>query len=86
MSDTHGAGHNSGVSVELLKSYVERIERVEGEQVALADDKKEIYSQLKSDGFDPKITRRVIALRKMDPAKRAEQESLLGMYLDAVGT
>lgn len=75
-------GHNSD---NRLKSFIERIEHIEEEQKALSDDKKEIYSELKSAGFDPKIVRQVIKLRKMDKADRQEQEALLETYLSAIG-
>lgn len=78
-------GHNSGASAQRLKSFIERIERLEEEQKALASDKREIYSEAKSAGFDTKIIRKVIARRKMDEADRQEQEALLENYLHAIG-
>jgi uncharacterized protein (UPF0335 family) len=87
MSDAAQIGHNSekGISAQHLKRFIERIERLNDERKALGDDIKEIYSEAKSGGFDPKIMRKVVALRKLDPAERQEQEALLGVYLDAVG-
>jgi len=84
-----GAGHNSeapkkDVSAHRLRSYIQRIERLEEEKKALGADIREVYGEAKSTGFDPKIMRKVVALRKMDPADRQEQESLLGVYLAAV--
>ena len=75
-------GHNSD---NRLKSFIERIERLEEELGALKDDKAEIYKELKSDGFDPKIVRKVVAYRKMEASKRQEQEALLETYLSAIG-
>ncbi len=85
-----GAGHNSGETPKTfsqlrLKAFVERIERLEEEQKALAADKREVYAELKSGGYDPKIVRKVIARRKLDAADLAEQDVLLDVYLDAIG-
>ncbi len=83
--DTPGAGHNRGVSAQRLKSFIERIERLEEEKKALGADIREVYGEAKSSGFDPKIMRRVIKVRAEDPNDRMEEESLLAVYLDAVG-
>lgn len=77
-------GHNS-VSGQRLKSFIERIERLEEEQKALAADKREVYSEAKGGGFDVKIIRKVIARRKLDKADAQEQEALLEVYLNAIG-
>jgi uncharacterized protein (UPF0335 family) len=74
-----------GAATERLKSFVERIERLEEEKKALADDIKEVYSEAKSAGFDVKILRQLIRLRKMDPADRNEMEEILTIYMRAVG-
>jgi uncharacterized protein (UPF0335 family) len=76
---------DKGVSAQRLKSFIERIERLEEERKALGADLKEVYSESKSAGFDTKIIRQVVKLRKMDKADRQEQEALLQVYLDAVG-
>ena len=76
---------DKGISAQRLKSFIERIERLEEEKKALGADVKEVYGEAKSSGFDPKIMRKVVALRKLDPNDRQEQESLLQVYLDAVG-
>ncbi len=70
---------------EQLKSFVQRIERLEEEKQSLAADLKEVYAEAKSTGFDTKILRKVISLRKMDRNDRAEQEALLDLYLGAIG-
>jgi uncharacterized protein (UPF0335 family) len=80
-----GAGNKKEVSAQRLKSFIQRIERLEEEKTALSADVREVYSEAKSTGFDPKIMRQVIKLRKMDASDREEQESLLQVYLDAVG-
>jgi uncharacterized protein (UPF0335 family) len=74
-----------GLSAEQLKSIVERIERLEEESAAIAADIKEIYSEARSQGFDPKYIKKVIALRKLDPDELDEQDELLKMYREAVG-
>lgn len=85
-SETAGEGHNSGeVSGARLKAYVERIERVEGEQKALAEDKRDIYAEAKSTGFEPKIIRKMVSLRKANLEKRREEQELLDLYMSAIG-
>ena len=75
----------SGFAKEHLRSYIERIERLEEEKKALADDIKEVYSEAKGTGFDTKVMRQVIRLRKMESADRQEQEAMLDLYLSALG-
>lgn len=74
------AGHNGQ-----LKSIVERIEHVEMEIKDLQDGRKEIYAEAKSSGWDVKIVRKVIAMRKRDPSDRAEEAALMETYLHALG-
>jgi len=74
-----------GMNAGQLKSLVERIEKLEEERGALSGDIREVYSEAKSAGYDTRIVRQVVRLRKMDKADRAEQEELLALYLDAVG-
>lgn len=69
-----------------LKSLVQRIERLEEEKKALAGDIKEVYAEAKSQGFDTKILRKVITIRRKDANERAEEESLIDLYLGALGT
>lgn len=80
-------GHNSkgAISAQRLKSFVQRIERLEEEKAALGADIREVFSEAKSTGYDPKIMRMVLKLRKMDASDRQEQEALLQVYLDVVG-
>jgi len=75
----------AGFAKEQLKSIIERIERLEEEKQALADDIKEVYAEAKANGFDTKILRTVVRLRKQDAAERQEQEALLDLYLSALG-
>ncbi len=74
-----------GVSSGQLRSVIERIERLEEEKAAIAADIKDIYAEAKANGFDTKILRQVIKIRKMDQHERTEQESLLDVYLAALG-
>jgi uncharacterized protein (UPF0335 family) len=68
-----------------LKSVIERIERLEEDKAAIANDLKEVYLEAKGNGFDTKILRKVIRLRKQDTAKRQEEEALVELYLSAIG-
>ncbi|MDA0342408.1 MAG: DUF2312 domain-containing protein [Proteobacteria bacterium] len=74
-----------GVAGDQLRSYIERIERLEEEKAALAADIREIYSEAKGNGFDVKIMRQIIRLRKLDRDDRQEQEELLQLYQHAIG-
>lgn len=75
----------SGFAAGQLKSLVERIERLEEEKAALAADIREIYSEAKGHGFDTKIMRQVVRMRRLDKADRQEQEAVLDLYLSALG-
>jgi uncharacterized protein (UPF0335 family) len=68
-----------------LRSLVERIERLEEEKKTIAGDIKEVYGEAKSHGFDTKILRKVVALRKRDRHEREEEEAMLDLYLGALG-
>lgn len=70
---------------EHLKSFVQRIERLEEEKANIGADLKEVYAEAKSMGFDTKVLRKVISLRKMDRNDRAEMEAMLDLYLGAIG-
>ncbi len=72
----------SGFAKDQLRSFIERLEE---EKKALADDIREVYSEAKGTGFDTKIMRQVIRLRKMENADRQEQEAMLDLYLSALG-
>ena len=73
-----------GIAAGQLRSIIERIERLEEEKAGLAADIREIYAEAKGTGFEPKIIRQVIKLRKMERADRQEQEALLDLYMHAV--
>jgi uncharacterized protein (UPF0335 family) len=68
-----------------LKTIIERIERLEEDKAAVANDIKEVFAEAKGEGFDVKILRKVVRLRKQDKAKRQEEEALLDLYLSAIG-
>ncbi|MDZ4868531.1 MAG: DUF2312 domain-containing protein [Alphaproteobacteria bacterium] len=68
-----------------LKSLVERVERLEEEKTALAGDIREVYAEAKGNGFDTKIMRQVVRIRKMESHEREEQDALLDLYLSALG-
>ena len=68
-----------------LKSFIERIERLEEDKAAIAGDLKEVFAEAKGEGFDVKIMRKVIRLRKLDKVKRQEEEALIDLYVSAIG-
>jgi len=74
-----------GVAVERLRSFIERIERLEEEKRALSGDIKEVYAEAKGTGFEPKIMRQIVKIRKMDRDEVVEEESLLDLYKRALG-
>lgn len=87
-----GIGHNSGESEDVdattakrLKSYIDRIERLEEEKSGIAEDIKEIYGEAKATGFDVKTIRQIVRLRKIELDKRREAEMLLETYKAAIG-
>jgi uncharacterized protein (UPF0335 family) len=74
-----------GVASERLRSFIERIERLEEEKSSLNGDIKEVYAEAKGNGFEPKIMRQIIKIRKMDKDALDEEESLLDLYKRALG-
>ena len=76
---------NESVAQDQLKAFIERIERMEEEKKAIADDIKEIYAEAKGNGFDTKVLRQIVRIRKQDHAERMEQEALLELYMAALG-
>ncbi|HKO07194.1 MAG TPA: DUF2312 domain-containing protein [Alphaproteobacteria bacterium] len=74
-----------GIAAEQLRSLVERIERLEDEKKALSDDIRDVYAQAKGGGFDLRVLRQIIRLRKLNSAERQEQETLLDVYKRALG-
>lgn len=74
-----------GIAAEQLRSYVERIERLEEEKSALAADIREVYAEARGSGFDLKVLRHVIRLRRMNSADRQEHEALIDVYKRSLG-
>ena len=82
MATKKGSG---GVDAGRLKSFIQRIEKLEEERAGIGADIKEVFAEAKSSGYDVKVMRAVIRIRKMDKADREEQDELLTLYLNAVG-
>ena len=68
-----------------LRAFIERIERLEEEKKALVDDIKDVYGEAKANGFDAKIMKKIVSLRKQDREKRMEEETILELYLASLG-
>lgn len=75
----------ASVAADQLKSFIERIERVEEDMSAIKEDRKEIYAEAKGNGFDTKILRLIVKLRKLDTAERQEEAAILELYAQAIG-
>lgn len=73
------------VSGARLKSFIERVERLEEEKKVLAEDIRDVYSEAKATGFEPKIMRKIVSLRKSNLEKRREEQELLDLYMAAIG-
>lgn len=73
------------VAAGQLRAFIERIEKLEEEKQAIADDIKDVFAEMKGKGFDTKAVRTIIAMRKKDAAERQEEESILDLYLAALG-
>ncbi len=74
-----------GIARDQLRAFIERIERLEEEKKAIADDIKEVYAEAKGSGFDAKVMRQIVRIRKQDHNERAEQEAILDLYMHALG-
>ncbi|MCZ6454936.1 MAG: DUF2312 domain-containing protein [Alphaproteobacteria bacterium] len=74
-----------GIAADRLRSFIERIERLEEDRAGLNADIREVLSEAKSAGFDARIIRQIVRLRKLDPNERQEQEHLLEIYRSAIG-
>lgn len=73
------------VSRDQLKAYIERVEKLEEDKKAIADDIKDVYAEAKANGFDVKALRSIVKMRKQDADERREQEAILETYLHALG-
>jgi uncharacterized protein (UPF0335 family) len=76
---------SNSVAGEELKAFIERIERLEEEKAALAGDLRDVYSEAKANGFDTKIMRKIVSLRRKDHAERQEEAAIMELYLAALG-
>ncbi len=85
MAKSKEAKASGGITAGQLKSIIERIERLEEEKAGLGADIREIYAEAKGNGYDPKIIRAIVRLRKLSEGDRAEQEALLDTYMSAIG-
>jgi len=74
-----------GIAGERLRSFIERIERLEEEKKTISDDIRDVYSEAKGNGFDVKALRTIVRLRKQDANERAEEETILETYMQALG-
>lgn len=83
--EERGPGDNTGISHERLRTLVKRIENVEEDKAAVGEDLKEIYSEVKSSGFDAKIVRIMVRDRRMEIEKRRERDELMALYKAALG-
>lgn len=81
----NSGAHVNGVASDRLKSFIERLERLHEEKRAIGDDCKDVYGEAKCEGFDVKIIRKVLAIRRQDKDERMEQEAILDTYLAALG-
>ncbi len=75
----------ASVASERLKTFIERIERLEEDKANVANDIREVYAEAKGEGYDAKVMRKLVTLRKKDPHQRREEEELLELYLAAIG-
>jgi uncharacterized protein (UPF0335 family) len=73
------------VARDQLRSIIERIERLEEEKKTIADDIRDVYGEAKANGYDTKVLRKIVAIRKMDQNDRLEQDAITDMYLHALG-
>lgn len=83
--DERGIGDNSNATDDRLRLLIERVERLEEEKKGVADDIKDVYSEAKAVGYDVKMMRELVKLRKMKPDDRAEREAILETYMIALG-
>ncbi|WP_119308177.1 DUF2312 domain-containing protein [Cohaesibacter haloalkalitolerans] len=77
--------NTGGVAADQLRAFVERIERLEEEKKAISDDIKDVYAEAKGNGYDVKVMRQIVRMRKQDSNERMEMEALLDLYLHALG-
>ncbi len=76
---------SSGISADRLRSIIKRIEKLEEDKAAVSEDIKEVYAEAKGTGFDIKVIRQIVRMRKIEVEKRREHEELLELYMSAIG-
>ncbi|WP_262300261.1 DUF2312 domain-containing protein [Microvirga sesbaniae] len=79
------AFNTESVAADQLKAFLERIERLEEEKAGISGDIKDVYSELKGAGFDAKVVRKLVSMRKRDHSERMEEEAILELYISALG-
>ena len=77
---------DGGIAVDRLRSFIERIERLEEDKAAIAADIRDVFAEAKGEGFDVKILRQVLKLRRMEANDRREQQELIDLYMSVLGT
>lgn len=82
---TNNAVGTGGIAVDRLRTFIERIERLEEEKKGIQDDIKDIYAEAKGTGFDTKVMRQIIRIRRMEKEDRQEMDALLELYRAALG-
>ena len=73
------------VAAGQLRAFIERVERLEEDKKAIAEDIKEVYGEMKATGFDTKAVRKIVAMRKKDQSERQEEEAIIDLYKNALG-
>lgn len=76
---------DTGISAQRLESIIKRIEKLEEDKVAVSEDIKEVYAEAKGNGFDVKVIRQIVRLRRIEENERKEQEEILDLYKSAIG-
>lgn len=84
MSETQAAAETN-VAADELRAFIERIERLEEEKKTISDDVKDVYGEAKSRGYDVKVLRKIVSIRKQDQNERQEQDAILDLYMQALG-
>ncbi|BDA83503.1 UPF0335 protein [Aureimonas sp. SA4125] len=84
MSEAQPAA-DTNVAADELRAFIERIERLEEEKKTISDDVKDVYGEAKSRGYDTKVLRKIVSIRKQDQNERQEQDAILELYMQALG-
>lgn len=85
INDSSKGNGMTNISADQLRAFIERIERLEEEKKVIADDIKDVYAEAKGNGFDVKVMRKIVSLRKRNPHEREEEEAILDLYLSVLG-